>query len=91
MGLAIFSLLIAYLILHYSDFKGASDFVRADHPTVVLLGTFVTYAIALSSSALLLWFFGRFEGVTLFNALAQTVVLGVAATLGASAGRLLLQ
>jgi len=91
MGLAIFSLLIAFLILHYSDFKGASDFVRADHPTVILLGTFVTYAIALSSSALLLWFFGRFEGITLFTALAQTVVLGVAATLGASAGRLLLQ
>ena len=91
MGLAIFSLLIAFLILHYSDFKGASDFVRADHPTVILLGTIVTYAIALSSSAMILWFFGSFEGVTLFTALAQTVTLGVAATLGASAGRLLLQ
>ncbi|CAN5712857.1 TIGR02587 family membrane protein [soil metagenome] len=91
MGLAIFSLLIAFLILHYSDFKGASDFVVADHPTVILLGTFVTYAVALSSSAMLLWLFGRFEGVTLFTALAHTVVLGVAATLGASAGRLLLQ
>jgi len=72
-------------------FGGASDFVRADHPTVILLGTVVTYAIALSCSALILWFFGSFEGVTLFTALAQTVVLGVAATLGASAGRLLLQ
>lgn len=91
MGLAIFSLLIAFLILHYSNFKGASEFVRADHPTVVLLGTIVTYAIALSTSAMILWFFGRFDGVTLFTALAQTVVLGVAATLGASAGRLLLQ
>ncbi len=91
LGLAIFSLLIAFLILHYSDFKGASEFVRADHPTVILLGTVVTYAIALSSSSLILWFFGSFEGVTLFTALAQTVTLGVAATLGASAGRLLLQ
>lgn len=91
LGLAIFSLLIAFLILHYSDFKGASEFVRADHPTVIVLGTVVTYAIALSSSAMILWFFGRFDGVPLFTALAQTVVLGVAATLGASAGRLLLQ
>ncbi|MCA1604434.1 MAG: TIGR02587 family membrane protein [Acidobacteria bacterium] len=91
MGLAILSLLIAFLILHYSNFKGASQFVRADHSTVILLGTVVTYAIALSSAALILWFFGRFDGVTLFTALAQTVVLGVAATLGASAGRLLLQ
>jgi len=91
MGLAIFSLLIAFLILHYSDFKGASDFVRADHPVIILLGTIVTYAVALGSSALVLWFFGRFEGVALYTALAQTVVLGVPATLGASAGRLLLQ
>jgi putative integral membrane protein (TIGR02587 family) len=90
-GLAVFSLLIAFLVLHYSDFKGAEEFVRADHPTVILLGTVLTYAIALSSAALILFFFGRFEGVTLFTALAQTVTLGVAATLGASAGRLLLQ
>lgn len=90
-GVAVFSLLIAFLILHYSDFKGAGDFVRADHPTLILLGTVVTYAIALTSSALILWFFGRFDGVTMFTALAQTVALGLAATLGASAGRLLLQ
>ncbi|MGH9961571.1 MAG: TIGR02587 family membrane protein [Pyrinomonadaceae bacterium] len=91
LGLAIFSLLIAFLILHYSDFKGASEFVRADHPTMVLLGTLVTYAIALTSSAMILWFFGRFEGIALFTALAQTIVLGLPAVLGASAGRLLLQ
>ena len=90
-GVAVFSLLIAFLILHYSDFKGAEEFVRADHPTLILLGTVVTYAIALTSSALILWFFGRFDGVTMFTALAQTVALGLAATLGASAGRLLLQ
>ena len=91
MGLAVFSLLIAFLVLHYSDFKGAKEFVRADHPTVILLGTVLTYAIALAAAAMILFFFGRFEGVTLFTALAQTVVLGVAATLGVSAGRLLLQ
>lgn len=91
MGVALFSLLIAFLILHYSDFKGAAEFVRADHPTIILLGTVVTYAIALSAAALILWFFGRFDGVTMFTALAQTVTLGLAATLGASAGRLLLQ
>jgi putative integral membrane protein (TIGR02587 family) len=90
-GLAVFSLLIAFLVLHYSDFKGAEEFVRADHPTVILLGSVLTYAIALSASALILWFFGRFDGVTMFTALAETVALGLAATLGASAGRLLLQ
>ena len=90
-GLAVFSLLIAFLILHYSDFKGAEEFVSADHPTLILLGTVLTYAIALTASAMILWFFGRFDGVTMYTALAQTVALGLAATLGASAGRLLLQ
>ena len=90
-SLAVFSLLIAYLILHYSDFKGAKEFVSADHPTLILLGTVLTYAIALTASAMILWFFGRFDGVTMYTALAQTVALGFAATLGASAGRLLLQ
>ncbi|MEK6283636.1 MAG: TIGR02587 family membrane protein [Acidobacteriota bacterium] len=90
-GVALISLLMAFLILHYTDFKGAGEFVRVDHPTLILLGTVVTYAIALSTAGLILWFFGRFDGVTMFTALAQTLVLGLAATLGASAGRLLLQ
>jgi len=90
-GVAVFSLLIAFLILHYSDFKGAERFVRADRPTLILLGSVLTYAIALSASALILWFFGRFDGVTMYTALAQTVALGFAGTIGASAGRLLLQ
>lgn len=90
-GLALISPLMGLLILHYSEFKGAQKFVHTDGPNAILLGTVITYAIALATSALILWFFGRFDGVTLYLALAQTVVLGVAATLGASAGRLLLQ
>jgi putative integral membrane protein (TIGR02587 family) len=90
-GLALISLLMGSLILHYSEFKGAEEFVHKDGHIAILLGTVITYAIALATSALILWFFGRFDGVTLYIALAQTVALGVAATLGASAGRLLLQ
>lgn len=91
LGLALLSLVIGSFILYYSEFKGAEELVHTDGFSAALLGTVVTYAIALSVSAAILWFFGRFEGVTLYTALAQTVVLGVAATLGASAGRLLLQ
>lgn len=90
-GLALISLLMGSLILHYSEFKGAQEFVHKDGPSAILIGTVITYAIALATSVLILWFFGRFDGVTLYIALAQTVALGVAATLGASAGRLLLQ
>jgi putative integral membrane protein (TIGR02587 family) len=90
-GLAFVSLLLGALILHYSEFTGAREFVRADGLGAVVVGSVLTYAVALTTSALILWFFGRFDGVTLYTALAQVIVLGVAATLGASAGRLLLQ
>ncbi len=90
-GLALVSLLMGSLILHYSEFKGAQEFVHRDGPSAILIGTVITYSIALATSAMTLWFFGRFDGVSVYIALAQTVTLGVAATLGASAGRLLLQ
>jgi putative integral membrane protein (TIGR02587 family) len=85
------SLLLGALILHYSQFRGAQRFVRTGAPGAAVVGSVITYAVALFASALILWFFGRFDGVSFYTALAQTVVLGVAATLGASAGRLLLQ
>jgi putative integral membrane protein (TIGR02587 family) len=90
-ALGFISLLLGSLILHYSEFRGAQQFVRTDGLSAVVLGSVITYAVALFASALILWFFGRFDGVSLYTALAQTVVLGAAATLGASAGRLLLQ
>jgi putative integral membrane protein (TIGR02587 family) len=90
-ALAFVSLLLGSLILHYSEFRGAERFVRTDGLSAVVLGSVITYTVALFASALILWFFGRFDGVSFYTALAQIIVLGVAATLGASAGRLLLQ
>jgi putative integral membrane protein (TIGR02587 family) len=91
LGLALLSLALGALILYYSEFAGSKKHVRFDRHHDVLVGTVVTYAVALVSSAAILHFFGRFDGQTLATCVAQTVVLGVAATLGASAGRLLLQ
>jgi putative integral membrane protein (TIGR02587 family) len=90
-GLAGLSLALGALILYYSAFTGARQHVQFDRHHDVLVGMVVTYAVALTASALLLGCFGRFDGQGLFTCLAQTIVLGVAATLGASAGRLLLQ
>jgi putative integral membrane protein (TIGR02587 family) len=90
-GLAVLSLSLGALILYYSAFTGARQHVQFDRHHDVLVGMVVTYAVALTVSALLLGFFGRFDGQNLFTCLAQTSVLGVAATIGASAGRLLLQ
>ncbi|MDQ3753910.1 MAG: TIGR02587 family membrane protein, partial [Acidobacteriota bacterium] len=91
LALALLSLALGALILYYSDFMGAHKFVHFDAHHDVLVGMAVTYAVALAVSALILWFFGRFDGQPLIGCLAQTVVLGVAAMMGAAAGRLLLQ
>lgn len=91
LGLALLSILLATLILFYSDFTGSERFSQTRGIKTVVFGAVVTYAIALVASAAILWFFGRFDDTGMIVCLAQTVVLGVAATLGASAGRLLLQ
>jgi putative integral membrane protein (TIGR02587 family) len=89
--IALVSLTLGGAILFRIDFKGAQSFAPAKGAMAVLIGSVITYAIALVSSAVILWFFGRFDGQSLIICIAQTVVLGLAATLGASAGRLLLQ
>jgi putative integral membrane protein (TIGR02587 family) len=93
LGLALLSLGLCALVLFYSDFRGSSRAHPGDRRgwTMVVSRTVLNYAVALAASAFILWFFGRFTGVSLSACLAQTVVLGVAAALGASAGRLLLQ
>jgi putative integral membrane protein (TIGR02587 family) len=91
LGMAALSLALGALILYYSEFSGSRRFVRFHARHDVLVGTVVTYAVALCASAAILWFFGRFDGQALATCVGQTIVLGVAATLGASAGRLLLQ
>ena len=93
LGLALLSLGLCALVLFYSDFRGSNRAHPGDQRgwTTVVSRTVLNYAVALAASAFILWFFGRFTGASFAACLAQTVVLGVAAALGASAGRLLLQ
>lgn len=91
LALALVSMTFGALILFYSNFIGAAQFTRSNGMFTIVSGTIVTYAVGLVSSAAILWFFGRFDGVAPITAIAQTVVLALPATLGASAGRLLLQ
>ena len=85
------SLMLAATLLYFSDFTGSARFAGTRAFFGVAHGTVITYAAALASSAALLWFFGRLEGLGVPLQLAQCVVLGLVATLGASAGRLLLR
>lgn len=82
------SLVMAALILFFSNFTRAP---RDRDSSSVVHGTARTYAVSLIAAAIILWFFGRYDGVSSAVACAETVVLGLPAALGASAGRLLLQ
>lgn len=91
LALALLSLSLGALILYFSAFHRSR---RSFPPTGVLWGTLAvaaTYALALLASALLLWFFGRFQGVSFSVAVSEVVVLGFAGNIGASAGRLLIE
>jgi putative integral membrane protein (TIGR02587 family) len=89
-GLALFSMLLAALVLYFSDFVGTKKTGERLHLAEILRDTLVTYAVALTTSAAVLWFFGRLDGETLLLVIAHTVVTGFPAVMGASAGRLLL-
>jgi putative integral membrane protein (TIGR02587 family) len=90
-ALALATMSVAALILYFSDFRGARRWARADNRLAMVRGTVVTYAVGLLASAAILWLFGRFDGMGWGPIAGQSVALAGAATLGASAGRLLLQ
>lgn len=91
LALALVSIIFGGLILFYSNFMDAEKFTRSYSVFTIFSGTIITYAIALFASASILWFFGRFDGLPLIVNLGETIVLAFPATLGASAGRVLLQ
>jgi putative integral membrane protein (TIGR02587 family) len=91
LGVAAISIAVASTILYFSDFARSESFVLAKTGHDVLIGSVVTYGIALVAAGAILWFFGRFDGHAPDVCVRETVVLGLPGALGASAGRLLLQ
>jgi putative integral membrane protein (TIGR02587 family) len=82
------SLLLATVILAYSQQRERG--IRQGRLELAV-AVALTVSVALLVSAALLWFFDRFEDQSLYSCIAQTVVLAVPSSLGAAAGRLLLQ
>ncbi|MPR35876.1 TIGR02587 family membrane protein [Salmonirosea aquatica] len=90
LAMALVSIAMCTLILFYANSQDpGSKNVQPDYITIALQ-TCLCYLIALGASAVLLWFFGRLEGVSLWTGFAQCIALGVLSSLGSSAGRLLI-
>jgi putative integral membrane protein (TIGR02587 family) len=89
--LCVVSIALGGLILYFSGFARAHHYSRIETKGEAFSGMIVNYAVALIASAVILWFFGRFESHSLGVCIQQVIVLGFPATLGAAAGRLLLQ
>ncbi|MCJ8163447.1 TIGR02587 family membrane protein [Pontibacter sp. E15-1] len=91
LSMALVSLVLSTVVVSFSDFRNTSAVLNGNVVFNILYDTCISYLIALAASAFSLWFFGRFDGVSFWIVTAQCITLGVIATLGASAGRLLIK
>lgn len=89
--IALASILLSLIVCYFSDFKGIDR--PDDQPTLyeIVFETCLTYCTALIASTFVIWYFFGFSDTAFWNILAQCVVLGLIASLGASAGRLLIK
>ena len=87
--MVLLSLLLCSLIMGYIDFKNTSlqDEPNLQHTWLLAV---MSYFSALLVSFIMLWFFGRVSNISMGIIIAQVIVLAVPASLGASAGRLII-
>lgn len=90
-ALAGITIVIATVIVTHSGFRGSDQNPLVKGRWSILFVGLITYAVAICASAMILLFFGRFDGASVGMVVSQIVVLSAASALGASAGRLLLQ
>jgi putative integral membrane protein (TIGR02587 family) len=84
------SLAVGLAIVFHAEFRGGRRAGTGDGPLASPLGeTAAAYALSLLVSLLLLWAFGSTDGTGLDAVLAQVVMLGIVASFGAAAARLL--
>lgn len=89
--MALVSIALSVMIVFFSDFRGAAHRPPGSKTYNMVFDTCLSFLIGLGASAFMLWFFGRFEDVTFYVCFAQVITLGVLASVGASAGRLLIK
>lgn len=89
--MSLLSLALSVVVVYFSDFKGTPVRLSGVLAYDVAFDACLSYSVSLAASAFVLWFFGRFDNVSFWIAFSQCITLGVIATLGASAGRLLIK
>lgn len=87
---AILTLILGAAMTNYAQFRGTGRVKGGVFAGGVFGDACVAYAVGLVLAAGSLWLTGMLDGFGWIAALNQTVYLGVAATLGGAAGRLLL-
>lgn len=90
LAMALVSILMCMLILYYANSEDSGKKSPSPNFYKIIGHTSICYLIALGTSALLLWFFGRLDGVSFWTGFSQCIALGVLSSLGSSAGRLLI-
>lgn len=90
-SLTMLSICVIGAVLYMSNFKGA-DQIEGDRALSNKVETVtVVYAISIASAFLLLWMYGQVSGVAPAVVVSEAIVLAFVTSLGASAGRLLIQ
>ena len=89
--MAIVSLSLCTVVCYFSDFKGTTKSEKPPAAYDVIFDTCLSYCIALIAAAFVIWFFWDIENTGFSLFVSQCIVLGVIASLGASAGRLLIK
>lgn len=84
--LFLFSVALSAVVLFFSNFKGS---LKAGSFLKIVFEVGVNYCVALVVSMAFLWFFSRVEG--LLVTVVEVVVLAFPASIGASAGRMLIR
>lgn len=90
-GLMLVSLLLLHAFVYVLDFKGQHGRpVKRPRLPAFLSLTLPGYALVLLTSLLVLWLFGRIDGLDPSQSLHMTAVLGLPGALGAATARLVL-
>ena len=89
--MAIISLSLCTVVCYFSDFKGTTKSEKPPTAYDIVFDTCLSYCIALIAAAFVIWFFWDLTSTGFSLFVSQCIVLGVIASLGASAGRLLIK